>query len=301
MENPRKPEKMPYSLEDILNAKNFNQDKINKDYDSLKKWNAEINEVKLIGNRTIYKYQFRELLKCRRDNKNYMTIYDYYNNNQEQTLWEQTLKRREKKEYITPCDVFECFRINKGCVAIFKPSNAKYIYNKYKPTSILDPTAGWGGRLIGASSLNIKYIGFDTNINLKPGYDKMIEDLNIKNCEMIFKDSLSYDFSNLDYDFVLTSPPYLNLELYEHMKPFENKDNFYNDFLIPLMNKCFQYLKEGGKMCFNISPEMYIDLIKFGFRECDIIEKLSQRKKNGNDKRQDFIYIWNKNAFNPEE
>lgn len=297
------PEIMPYSLENILNAKNFDKDKINKDYDSLKKWNAEKNEVKIIGNRTIYKYLFRELLKCRRDNKNYMTIYDIYNNNQEDKLWREVIKRKSKNgtHYPTAGEVFETFRINKGCVAIFKPSNAKYIYKKYNATSILDPTAGWGGRLLGASSLDIKYTGFDTNINLKTGYNKMIKDLNIKNCEMIFEDSLSYDFSNLDYDFVFTSPPYLNLELYECMKPFENKDKFYNDFLIPLMNKCFQYLKEGGKMCFNISPEMYKDLIKFGFRECDIIEELSQRKKNGNDKRQDFIYIWNKNAFNSEE
>lgn len=296
------PKKMPFSLEDILSVKTIEFSKIKRDYDLLINWNAEINQIKKCGNKIINYYQFRELLKCRRDNKNYMTIYDYYNNNQEDKLWEEVLKRKSKNGTHYPLirEVWETQQINKGCISFFSSANAKYIYKKYNATSILDPTAGWGGRLLGASSLDIKYIGFDTNINLKQGYDKMIKDLNIKNCEMIFEDSLSYDFSKLDYDLVLTSPPYLNLELYENMKPFENKEKFYNDFLIPLMNKCFQYLKEGGKMCFNISPDMYKDLIKFGFRECNEKENLKQSIKSKK-QREDFIYIWNKNAFNSEE
>lgn len=286
------PEIIPYTLEDILSCKDFDDKIINKDLHSLNKWISNNDELKMVGNRTIYKYQFRELLKCPRDIKNYKTIYDIFNDNEEQKLWEQTLKRRTNKNHITPCDVYECFRINKGCVAIFKPSNAKYIYEKYKPTSILDPTAGWGGRLLAAGLLNIKYTGFDTNTDLKRGYDKMIDDINLKNVNMIYENSLSYDFSKLDYDFVLTSPPYYNLELYKHMKPFENKEYFFDEFLIPLMNKCFDNMNNNGKMCFNFPNDYYDTIIKKGFRECDIKEKFKQRRKNGKDKNQDYIFIW---------
>ncbi len=291
------PDDMPYSLEDIISCKDFNDDLIKKDYQNFIKWKANNNELKIIGNRTIYKYQFRELLKCPRETKNYKTIYDIYNNKEENKLWLEVVKRKSKNKthYPSAGEVFETFRINKGCIAIFKPSNAKYIYEKYKPKSILDPTAGWGGRLLGASSLNIKYTGFDTNIDLKIGYDKMIHDLNLKNVEMIYENSLSYDFENIDYDFVLTSPPYCNLEKYLHMKPFDDKEDFFDNFLIPLMKKCFTYLKEDGKMCFNFPNEYYEIIKNKGAPDCDIQEKFIQRKKNSNDKNQDFIFIWIKN------
>jgi len=287
------PEKMPYSLEDLLSCREYDMDRIKKNYQSLVEWKPK-EEYKVIGSIVISSYQIRELLKCRRNTKNYQTIYDIYNNNQEDKHWSDVIIRssKNKTHYPRKQEVIETLTINKGCVAIFKPSISKYIYKKYNAKSVLDPTAGWGGRLLGASSLDIKYTGFDTNTSLKKGYDKMIHDLDLKNVEMIYQDSLSYDFSDLKYDLVLTSPPYYNLELYENMTPFESEDIFYNEFLIPLMNKCFQYLQDGGKMCFNISPEMYMHLMNRGYKECTEKVPLIQKKKNLNDKRQDFIYVW---------
>ena len=91
---------------------------------------------------------------------------------------------------------------------------------------MLDPTAGWGGRMLGAWALGIDYTGIDTNVNMKPAYDSMIEMLNSKTpaifeepkLQMLWQSALDVDFSTLDYDFVLTSPPYVNLEIYEHME-----------------------------------------------------------------------------------
>jgi tRNA1(Val) A37 N6-methylase TrmN6 len=118
----------------------------------------------------------------------------------------------------------------------------------------------------------------------------MIEELG-GNLTMIWKSCLDVDFSTIDYNFVLTSPPYINLEVYENMKPFESNEKYYNQFLIPLITKCLEHIKDNGAVCFNISPSMYNDLLKCGFRKCDEEYDLLQQKRLGKDKK-DKIYIW---------
>jgi len=108
--------------------------------------------------------------------------------------------------------------------------------------------------------------------------------------KMLWKNCLEVDFSALDFDFVLTSPPYIDLEMYEHMEAFESKENFYKNFLIPLLDKCRKHC--SGAVAFNISPDMYKDLTnKYGYEKCDVTEDLKEHKQG---KASDNIYVWNK-------
>jgi DNA modification methylase len=111
---------------------------------------------------------------------------------------------------------------------------------------------------------------------------------------MIWDSCLTVDYSKINYDFVLTSPPYINMELYKNMKPWENDKVFYEDFFIPLWQKCVDNIRRGGTVCFNISPKMYDDAIKYGLTPChaeeDLLQQLGQAKGK---KKQDKIYIWN--------
>ena len=301
------PTKMPYSYDDILNCKDRTDEELCRDYKNLVDFKADANPRKFCGNNTLYYYQFQNLLNCRRDSKNYLTLKEVMDNPVEkEKLWKETIhrNRRDKDPLCSPTDVYECHRINRGSIVFFKSSTAKFIYKKYNATSVLDPTAGWGGRLLGAMSMGIKYTGIDTNINLKSGYDRMIEDtlkrdllLNKKDYNMIWESCLDVDYSKLDYDCILTSPPYVNLELYEGMIPFENKDEFYLKFLIPLMFKIYKYLKQGGYMCINISPTMYKKFISYGkIRNPDeVIDLRQQMGKQYKTKSQDEIYVWIKN------
>jgi hypothetical protein len=298
------PEKMPYTFEEIVNCKNFTIEEIKKDYKSLCNFDAKQNPRKLCGNKTIYQYQFRELLKCRRDSSGYKILEEWFSDPElKEKLWNDALKRNRnpKSPYPSPADIYECHRINNGAIVMFKPSTAKYLYKKFEAKSVLDPTMGWGGRLIGATSLGIKYTGFDTNVDLKIGYEKMIEDLNFENVKLFWETSLNEDIiKNLEYDMVLTSPPYINLELYENMSPWKNEDEFYNDFLIPLMTLCYKYLKDGGVNCWNISPKMYKNLTeKYGYSLCDTQEDLRQSLgQKMKTKSQDYTYVWYKNKIN---
>jgi len=292
-------ETCPYTFNDIIECKKLSIEGIQQDYKNLVDFKADVNPRKFCGNPILYHYQLENILNCRRGKKGYLTLKECFDNPDElQKLWDETIKRnrRDKDPLCSACDVYECHRLNRGSIVFFKASTAKYIYKLFNATSVVDPTAGWGGRLLGASSLNIKYTGIDTNINLKNGYDNMINDLNIKNCNMIYESCLDVDYSKLEYDLVLTSPPYINLELYENMKPFTNNGLFYIDFLIPMMNKVFEHLKIGGHMCINISPSMFKALIRYGYRNPDTqIDLRQQLGKQFKTKSQDYIYVWKKN------
>ena len=190
---------------------------------------------------------------------------------------------------------------------MFKSTTAKYLYKKYSVKSVLDPTAGWGGRMLGAWALGINYTGIDTNTNMKSAYDRMIKYLGNYSefnnpliqeeqsgkLEMIWQSALDVDFSKLDYDFVLTSPPYVNLEIYEHMAVWDSDEAFYKGFFIPIWQKCVDNIQTGGHVCFNISPKMYDDAVANGLPVCDDEEDLKQQlgQQTGK-KKQDKIYIW---------
>jgi hypothetical protein len=58
----------------------------------------------------------------------------------------------------------------------FMPSYAKCIYEYFGAKCVLDPCAGWGDRLVGAtvSTCVKKYVGFDPNRALIPGYKRIM-------------------------------------------------------------------------------------------------------------------------------
>ena len=290
------------TIEQIEDHKLITQEELNKDLENLFGYDASENRNNFFGNPFLYHFQFKNLIKCHREGGD--TIYDIYNDKDKWAKLIDSAKKRNRGGRTAAGNVYECFRINLGSVVMFKSTTAKYLYQKYNATSVLDPTAGWGGRMLGAWALGIDYTGIDTNVNMKPAYDSMIEMLNSKTpaifeepkLQMLWQSALDVDFSTLDYDFVLTSPPYVNLEIYEHMEPWESDEKFYKDFFIPLWQKCIDHIKPGGTVCFNISPKMYDDAVSFGLPVCEDEEDLKQQlgQQKGK-KKQDKIYIWFKN------
>lgn len=276
------------TFQQIVDDKKISAKQRHKDLENLKKFKADSNERKFCGNNYLYHYQMENL--CKTKVKKF-SLYEKMMNDQEyKKLYEKAQKLNRTGNLANR--LFEAERFN-GAVVFFKPSVAKFLYKKFNATKVLDFTAGWGGRMLGAWSLGIDYTGIDTNINLKPAYDSMIQELD-GNLKMIWDSCLNVDFSKLDYDFVLTSPPYINLEVYEHMTPFES-NTFYEQFLIPMIEKSLKYIKKNGKVAINISPKMYEELIET-FPPCDEEYDLLQQKRLGKDK-QDKIYIWNNKKF----
>tara|TARA_R110002051_G_scaffold259494_2_gene319328 strand:- start:478 stop:1419 length:942 start_codon:yes stop_codon:yes gene_type:complete len=290
------PATMPYTYEEVFNCKTRSRDVLKKDFENIVKFPADVNPRKFCGNNILYHYQMKNLLACRRGNKNWKTLKEWFDDDElKEKLWQLTVKinRRDKAPYPSPTDVYECHRKCNGSIVFFKSSTAKYIYKMFHATNVLDPTAGWGGRLLGASSLDIKYTGYDTNINMKEAYDNMKNDgFSNEKQKMVFEDCLRADFTQEKYDLVLTSPPYSNMEIYEHMTPWEKDEDYYKDFLIPLLNKLHE--ETNCPICINVSPKIYRTLIKkFNYKECDTqIDLRQQMGEQFKKKSQDYIYIW---------
>lgn len=295
------------TLEDIENHKLISIKELKRDLHKLQKFDADTNANNFYGNPFLYHFQFKNLIRCRREDSK-KNIYDVH---ADPVKWAKLLddtRFRNRGGRTAAGNIYECFRINQGSIVMFKSTTAKYLYKKYKAKSVLDPTAGWGGRMLGAWALGIDYTGIDTNIEMKSAYEGMMNFLsdeantfgnglltteNKSKLEMIWDSCLNVDFSKLNYDFVLTSPPYINLEMYEHMELWDSDEAFYKTFFIPLWQKCITHIKSNGHVCFNISPKMYDDAVKHGLppahMEEDLLQQLGQQKKK---KKQDKIYIW---------
>jgi very-short-patch-repair endonuclease len=121
-------------------------------------------------------------------------------------------------------------------VSVFQPSLARYIIEKYSSDckTIIDPFSGFSGRMLGASSLNKTYFGFDCR------HETFVESLNIKkflnleNVHLEIKNIFHNDYEG-EYDVLLTCPPYENKEIW-----FNNQKSFKIDYYI---NLCLTKIK----------------------------------------------------------
>jgi len=278
------------TYEEVVLHKNLSPEDLKKEAKKLLDYDANENLRSFAGNPILYHYMMRELCECK--NSHGKSIRSYIE--EDTPFWMEQVRKRSRTGTLAN-RLFECIRVSRCNIAFFKPTIAKWAYKKFNATHVLDPTAGWGGRLLGAWSLGIGYTGIDTNLSLKKPYEemtKMLSDLKPGNLTMVFEDCLKVDFSEIDYDCVLTSPPYVNLEIYKGMSPWANDEDYYKNFLIPLLNKCRQHIRREGRVLFNISPKMYDTLTKkYLYPVCKMSYNMLQQKRSGVDK-QDKIYEW---------
>jgi tRNA1(Val) A37 N6-methylase TrmN6 len=180
----------------------------------------------------------------------------------------------------------------------FKPIRAIEIYKKYNARDVLDFTAGWGGRLVGACACDVRsYTGIDLNKNLKPLYNKMIKFLNPltkTKINMIFEDSLNIDYSKISYNFVLTSPPYFTLETYRCSNLYESNDDMILNFYEPLIRETYKFLQCDGYYCININKEIYNIFERIIGRQYDERIPFIKNNRTNKDSYHEYIYVWKK-------
>ena len=276
----------------------------------------EFNERCRIGNNIVDFFTFQERLETR--GKYNVTFYDFVKNIEEfkkkkfiqnMFTYYATVKnaRGLKNEYIV---LKEVYNICISAINIFRPLMAVEVYAKYKPSVVLDPCAGWGGRAVGAAVCgeNVRYFGIDVNQSLQIPYQNMCEFLNSKckcnstlgsssspRIRMTIADAVTYDYSQIEpkYDMVFTSPPYYFIEKYSHGASYNNsKDEMDEQFYAPLFSNTFLHLLPGGCMALNVNREIYerVCVRLFGYAHQTMSCKKSKRQ---NDYRE-MIYIWTK-------
>ena len=158
--------------------------------------------------------------------------------------------KHDKREYI--------YSLTRECNT-FNPTFCLYIISKLvgKNSKILDPSSGWGDRLIAslASDANL-YLGFDPNKKLQKSYNKIIKVLGNNDKEKYkvipepFEDVKRLLSPNY-YDIAITSPPYYDLEIYdssEMQSVVRNKsfNKWIDDFYYPYLANMIYAIKVNG-------------------------------------------------------
>ena len=113
----------------------------------------------------------------------------------------------------------------------------------FKPTNMLDFSAGWGDRLIGAIAYGTKYTGVDPSECMEPIYKNIINTLasNPDDYNVIKSPFEKIKLKENSYDFVFTSPPFFKLEIYEDSETQSSSydiEEWKNKFLFPSIEKC---------------------------------------------------------------
>ncbi len=198
-------------------------------------------------------------MKCKLLHQEYST-YEFYEKYGKQ-IREILLKNNALNNY-TFREVL--YYLNKECTS-HRPTIIITMINFFKSKCILDISAGWGDRLIGAIAMNKKieyYCATDPNPCLHKNYDKIIdffgeskEKYNM--IESTFEDA---DIPKREYDLVFTSPPYMDLEIYvknnkKQSMRHKGEEKWFHLFLKVVLNKAWNLLKNGGIMAININQK----------------------------------------------
>lgn len=146
----------------------------------------------------------------------------------------------------------------------FKPQNAKAIVEHLCPTlwgRVYDYSCGYGGRLLGITSSNLRYeyVGVDPNT-------ETVNNLNLLNYYIEqaggsageIHQSVSEEFVPENIDIAFSSPPYFNLEKYSDeptqcMNKFTTLDEWFEGYVVPTMQNIYKGLNNGGVFATNIA------------------------------------------------
>ena len=169
-------------------------------------------------------------------------------------MWEQepALRQRISTSADPHEQKWQCMReFHYKIATTFMPGYAKAIYDYFKAEIVLDPCAGWGDRMLGAASSAFvkRYIGFDPNVTLRPGYAdtmkacghrvKALSDYNMQFSNGFEIHSHPFEVGVLrvpteTIDLVFTSPPFFDYEMYNPKNPqyVDWIKEFYEPFVI---------------------------------------------------------------------
>ena len=269
---------------------------------------SDINQAAKVGNAVMDHYFFKHRLSTK--SKRAISYYDWIKTNWQSNESEHRFYKFNLAQGKTPEKArYAVFRLYYGAIHGFKSLVAKWLYCTYQPRiGVLDFSAGWGGRCLGAMALDITYIGIDTNVDLRPAYERMVQELDPDSkVTMRFQDAATTDFSKFKYDMVFTSPPYFKtvrpIEGYAHMPHYADRADFNARFLFPVVRKTYAHMARGGTYALNIPDDMCDEIKAAGILPARLHAKhrlfLQPRFAKGNPKNpnvryKEHIYVWKK-------
>ena len=144
-----------------------------------------------------------------------------------------------------------------GNVTKYRAATSKAIAEFFGARKVLDPCIGWGGRMIGALAAGAEYTGCEPDPNTVWGLHGILGDIG-KTATILDQPAevALPSISPGEFDLVLTSPPYFNLELYtagdQSTTNHPSWDAWVETWLKPVILSCLGKLREGGTSCWSV-------------------------------------------------
>lgn len=147
----------------------------------------------------------------------------------------------------------------------FKPSLVVSVIRFLGARRMLDFSAGWGDRLVGAMAAGVdRYVATDPNLDLKAGHDAIRQafcpdEEKRKNFQIIYE---PFERATLPdgatFDLVFTSPPFFDFEIYtkregQSVLSFPRLSDWLVRFLFFSLRKSWERLDTGGHLVVHIA------------------------------------------------
>jgi hypothetical protein len=215
--------------------------------------------------------------------------------------------------------------VNGGTITNFKPMNARAVWEYICPVwggDVLDFSAGFGGRMMGAMTSRMRYTyhGIDPNTKTFAGLQalgELITDVTGTDYSVHCTGSEDFVPEPGSYDAAFSSPPYFNCERYNDeptqcYNKFANLDAWFEQYVEPTLSMIYQGLStdgiyavniadyKQGKESFSIVDRWTAISEKVGFKSVDTIKMLlTTRPGVGNNRsenatKSEGIYVFRK-------
>ena len=157
--------------------------------------------------------------------------------------------------------------VNGGTIQNFKPMNARAVWEHICPVfrgNLLDFSSGYGGRMLGAMTSNLRYhyTGIDPNTRTFQGLEALGELLDEQNIGSGYDihccPSEEFEPEPGFYDAAFSSPPYFNLETYTNeptqcMNRYTTLSAWFDGYVAPTLQMVHKALADDGIYAVNIA------------------------------------------------
>ena len=223
----------------------YNENDLNRDWNKLQFYNTdkkEINATTTVGTKII-KHYMPNLNRV----KNYKGI-------SLEDLWikDKIIKALmfNRKQHNTPymSEIVRSIGFTNGLtrVTIYRPALARKVIKETNSKTVLDCCVGWGGRLLGACSLEgISYVGIEPDTETYNNLVKIVKFLKLEDKVTLINKPAEEAIKDLQkdkktFDIALTSPPFYNLEIYSNedtqsIKKYNTYETWLDNFIKPVI------------------------------------------------------------------
>ncbi len=148
------------------------------------------------------------------------------------------------------------------CVSNFRPTAAAVLYSHFAfpGAMVWDMSMGYGGRILGAITADINYVGTDPAEKTFKGLTEIKRDFARPNRHYFLNKCGSEVFEPKEntLDFAFTSPPYFNWEQYgeeegQSFNQYSGNEEWNNGFLRKTIQNAYKGLKKGCHMGLNVA------------------------------------------------